>query len=66
MIYVVEVIIQGEIYFLLGLDGTVSKNIIDAIFFVNKNVASYYATQIESIICGSLGRLRSLTIHEMF
>lgn len=64
MMYVVEVVVQGEIYYLIGLDGTISKNITDSIKFVNKNVASYYATKIEDIIDNSLGRLKSLTILE--
>lgn len=64
--YCVEVIIEKEKYYLATLSGTISKSITDSIIFANENVAFYYATKIEDIYSGSLGKVKSLTVKELF
>lgn len=64
-IYIVVVLIRKEKYYLIGLDGMVSKNIGDAILFPNKNVAYYYATRMENVYEESLGKVELLTFHEL-
>lgn len=63
--FCVEVIIEKEKYYLATLSGTISKSQTDSIVFANENVASYYATKIEYIYKGSLGKVKSLSLQEL-
>ncbi len=63
-IFVVNVIINGEKYYLVDLKGTISKSKNDSMLFPNKNVAYCYATKVESIIENSLGKVESLVLSE--
>lgn len=63
--FCVEVTIEKEKYYLATLSGTVSKSLTDSIIFVNENVASYYATNIENIYKEALGKVKSLTFKEL-
>lgn len=62
--FIVTVIIKDEKYYLVDLKYTISKSKNDSMLFINKNVAYYYATKVESVIENSLGRVESLTFSE--
>lgn len=63
-IFVINVIIKNEKYYLVDLKGTISKSKNDSMLFPDKNVAYYYATRIENIIKDSLGRVELLALSE--
>lgn len=66
-IYVVNVIVKKEKYYLAGFDGTISRNIQDAIVFISKNAAYFNATLIEKMYGNEeiLGRVETLTFREL-
>lgn len=63
--YIVIVSIMKEKYYLASLSGTISKSICDSLIFPNENVACFYATKMENIYQGSLGKVESVTFYEL-
>lgn len=64
-VYVVTVNIENENYYLSSLSGIISKDICDSLIFPDENVACFYATRIENIYQGSLGKIESVAFHEL-
>ena len=65
-LYVVEIPIKGENFYLVDLKGTISQCISNSIIFADYNKAAFYATKVEDIYKGVLGRVKIVDWKDLF